>query len=89
MVLFGVGFGPTNPAVPAGQPYSGPPAGATESITVTVNGSAGNPFFTGMGSPGLFQFNLTIPSGLGTGDQPLLATVNGVSTQSGVMIALQ
>jgi uncharacterized protein (TIGR03437 family) len=48
-----------------------------------------NSFFTGVGLPGLFQFNLTLPSGLGSGDQPLLAKINGASTQSGVLIALQ
>jgi uncharacterized protein (TIGR03437 family) len=56
---------------------------------MTINGTAVFPFFSGVGTPGLFQFNLTIPSGLGTGDQPLLATLNGAATQAGVMIALQ
>jgi len=55
VVLFGVGFGPTNPTVPAGQPYSGAPAQAIDSITVTVNSILVSPFFTGAGSPGLFQ----------------------------------
>jgi uncharacterized protein (TIGR03437 family) len=39
--------------------------------------------------PGLFQYNITLPSGLGTGVQPLSATVNGVSTPAGVVITLQ
>jgi len=47
------------------------------------------PFFTGAQSEGFFQFNLTVPSGLGTGDQPLAATVNGVSTPMGVIFSLQ
>jgi uncharacterized protein (TIGR03437 family) len=89
VVLFGIGFGRTNPAVPAGQPYTGAPATAADSITLTVNQIPVTPFFVGVGTPGLFQFNMTIPSGLGTGDQPLLATVNSVSTQSGVLLALQ
>jgi uncharacterized protein (TIGR03437 family) len=37
----------------------------------------------------LYQFNLTVPAGLGTGDQPLTATANGAPTQPGVVIAPQ
>jgi uncharacterized protein (TIGR03437 family) len=37
----------------------------------------------------LYQINLTIPSGLGTGDKPLVATVGGVQAQSFVVISLQ
>jgi uncharacterized protein (TIGR03437 family) len=89
VVLFGIGFGPTSPPVSAGQPYQGSPALASDSVTMTVNGIPVTPFFAGVGLPGLFQFDLTIPSGLGTGDQPLLARVNGVYTQSSVVMALQ
>jgi hypothetical protein len=32
---------------------------------------------------------LTIPAGLGSGDQPLRATVDGASTQMNVVITLQ
>jgi uncharacterized protein (TIGR03437 family) len=89
VVLFGTGFGPTNPPVSAGQTYSGAAAQETDSPAITIGGKPVTPFFSGVGLPGLFQFNLTIPSGLGTGDQPLLAKVNGASTQSGVVISLQ
>jgi uncharacterized protein (TIGR03437 family) len=88
VVLFGIGFGPTSPAAPAGQPFSGA-APALDTINITVNGNSVKPAFAGLSAAGLFQFNLTIPSGFGTGDQPLLATVNGASTQSSVVLALQ
>jgi uncharacterized protein (TIGR03437 family) len=86
--LFGAGFGPTNPAVPAGQPFSGA-APVTDFISMTINGQPVTPSFAGLSAPGLYQFNLTIPAGLGTGDQPLTAADNGASTQPGVVIALQ
>ncbi len=89
VVLFGVGFGPTTPAIAAGQPYSGAPAKASDALTLTINGKQVTPFFVGVGTPGLFQMNLTIPSGLGAGDLPLLARINSASTQLGVVIALQ
>jgi uncharacterized protein (TIGR03437 family) len=47
------------------------------------------PSFAGLSGAGLYQFNLTIPAGLGTGDVPLTATVGGVTTQTGVVISLQ
>jgi uncharacterized protein (TIGR03437 family) len=89
VVLFGVGFGPTTPAIAAGQPYSGGPAKANDALTLTIDGKQVTPFFVGVGTPGLFQINLTMPSGLGAGDLPLLARINNASTQLGVMIALQ
>jgi uncharacterized protein (TIGR03437 family) len=87
--LFGVGFGPTNPAVPAGQ---SPPAAAptTNSVQIQVHGVNITPSFAGLASlAGLYQINITIPPGLGTGDQPLVATVAGAQTQSTVVISLQ
>jgi uncharacterized protein (TIGR03437 family) len=38
---------------------------------------------------GLYQINVTIPAGLGTGDLPLIATVDGVQTPPGVVVSLQ
>ena len=47
------------------------------------------PAFAGLSSARLFQLNLTIPPGLGTGDLPLRASVGGVQTPAGVVISLQ
>jgi uncharacterized protein (TIGR03437 family) len=48
------------------------------------------PAFSGITSAGLYQLNVVqLPAGLGTGDVPLLATVGGVQTQTGVVISLQ
>ena len=88
VVLYGGGFGSTTPFVPAGAPYSGA-AAAKDPITFTINGRSVTPTWAGMSGAGLFQFNLTIPSGLGSGDQLIQAIVNGVSTPSGVVLALQ
>jgi uncharacterized protein (TIGR03437 family) len=86
--LFGVGFGPTNPAVPAGQPYSGA-AATTNPVQLHINGTSVTPFFSGISGAGLYQINLTVPPGLGTGDKPLLATVGSVQTQSFAVLSLQ
>lgn len=86
--LFGVGFGPTTPAVPAGQAFSGQ-AVTTNTVQLSVGGKPVNPSFSGLSSAGLYQLNVTIPVGLGAGDLPLTATVGGVQTQTGVVISLQ
>jgi uncharacterized protein (TIGR03437 family) len=87
--LFGVGFGPTNPAVPAGKAFSGS-AATTGVIQLSINNIAVIPAFSGITSGGLYQINvLQIPSGLGTGDVSLSATAGGVQTPAGVVISLQ
>jgi len=86
--LFGVGFGPTSPAVPAGQTYSGA-AATTSPVTLLVNNVSVTPTFAGLSGAGLDQINFAVPTGLGTGDVPLLATMGGVLTQAGVVISLQ
>jgi uncharacterized protein (TIGR03437 family) len=88
VVLFGVGFGPTNPVVLAGQAFSGA-AATTNAVSLTINNVSVTPGFAGLSSAGLYQINLTIPAGLGTGDVPLQASVDGAQTQSGVVISLQ
>ena len=88
LVLFGVGFGPTTPPVAAGQAFSG--AAATNSaVTLLINSKSETPAFAGLTSAGLYQFNMTVPAGLGTGDVPLQATLGGVMTPSGVVLSLQ
>lgn len=88
VVLFGVGFGPTNPAVPAGQAFSGA-APTTNPVNLLIDNAGVTPAFAGMSGAGLYQINLTVPSDLGTGDVPLMASVGGAQTPSGVVISLQ
>ena len=86
--LFGVGFGPTNPAVPAGHSFSGA-AATMNMVQVKIGDTSVMPSYAGISGAGLYQVNITIPQGLGAGDKPLLATVGGSQTQSFVVISLQ
>jgi uncharacterized protein (TIGR03437 family) len=86
--LYGAGFGPTNPAVQAGQVFSGA-APTTNPVTLRINNVSVTPAFAGLSGAGLYQLNVTVPPGLGTGDVSLQATVGGVETPSGVAISLQ
>lgn len=77
--LFGTGFGPTSPPVPAGRAVSSA-APTTNPVQVLINNVSVTPSFSGLSGAGLYQIDLTIPAGLGTGDVLLVATVGGVQT---------
>jgi uncharacterized protein (TIGR03437 family) len=86
--LFGVGFGPTSPVVPAGQAFSGA-AATTNPVTLLINNVSVTPEFAGLSEAGVIQINLSVPAGLGTGDVPFVALVGGNETQRSVVISLQ
>ncbi len=89
LVLYGVGFGPTNPPVTAGQPLSGT-ANLITAPQITIGGVPVQLSFDGVvGYPGLYQFNFVVPAGVGSGDQALSAMVNGVTTPGNVFIPVQ
>jgi uncharacterized protein (TIGR03437 family) len=44
--------------------------------------------FAGLVSPGEFQFNVVVPSTAGNGDQAVVASYNGASTQPGALISI-
>jgi len=66
-----------------------PAPATTYSVKLAIGGTTVIPISSGLSEEGLYQINVTIQAGLGAGDQSLAATVDGVSTQSGVVISLQ
>jgi uncharacterized protein (TIGR03437 family) len=86
--LYGTGFGPTNPAVPAGQVFYGR-APTTKPVGLRIGNSSVVLTFAGLSGAGVYQINLTVPGGLGTGDVSLVATVGGKETPRTVVISLQ
>lgn len=85
--LFGVGFGPTNPAVVAGKTYTGA-APVTNTVTVSIGGVAAQVLFAGMVQSGVYQINIAVPA-VASGDQPLLASVSGMQTPLHVLLTMQ
>lgn len=87
ILVYATGFGPTNPPVPTGQLVSTaePLAG---SVQVTVGGAQATVVFAGLIAPGLYQLNVTVPP-VPNGDAAIVATIGGVSTQTGLSIAVQ
>jgi uncharacterized protein (TIGR03437 family) len=85
--LYGVGFGPTNPPVPAGHSFTGA-APVSNPVTVTIGGVSAQVLFAGITSAGLYQLNIVVPA-VGSGDQMLQANVGGVSTPTQVYVAIK
>ena len=78
IILYGTGFGPTNPPIAAGivtdklYPLNPLP-------TATLGGLPAKVVFAGLVPPlsQIYQFNITLPAGIGSGDWPLVLSVNG------------
>lgn len=87
LVLYGVGFGPTNPVVAAGAPYSGA-APTVSPITVTIGGKTANVLFAGIVEAGLYQITVVVPK-VPSGDQLLVAKAGTAQIQAGVAVPVQ
>jgi len=88
VTLFCVGFGPTNPSVPAGKPFSGS-APTVNPVQLRINAVSVTPSYSGITAAGLYPINFQVPAGAETGDRPLQAAVGGVQTPSGVVLSMQ
>ena len=88
VILYAVGFGPTTPTAPTGQTVPGgePLAGT---VTMTIGGVWVTPTFAGLSSSGLYQFNVPLPASLASGNAAISATINGATTQTGVVLIVQ
>ena len=91
LILWGTGFGPTNPAAPVGvqlpsdQTYSTatPVSVMIGSNAATVYGAALAPGFAG-----LYQVAIQVPASLANGDYPVVATINGVQSPNTTLLTV-
>lgn len=94
VVLFGTGFGPTDPAVASGA-LTPDAARLRETPTVTIGSTtlaAADVLYAGL-SPGsisgLYQINVRVPASAPDGDVPVTIRVGSASTQTGVTIPVR
>jgi uncharacterized protein (TIGR03437 family) len=91
IILWGTGFGPTNPVAPVGAET---PVGTTYFAAGEVGVTLGNTPVTVYGAaltPGcaaLYQVAIQIPESMGDGDYPIVATVAGAQSPAGVLITV-
>jgi uncharacterized protein (TIGR03437 family) len=93
LILWGTGFGPTNPAVPAGQvpPPTGPSVtGGGVPVTVTVGGVSAQ-LISAVLSPytAVYQIAIQLPSTLPNGDIPVKASIGSYQSPDNVYIYVQ
>ena len=86
VMLYGTGFGPTNPAVDPSKVFSGAAPTKTP-VSVTIGGQPANVLFAGLSGAGLYQINVTVPA-VAAGDQPVTASVNGVPVTQKVYVTV-
>jgi uncharacterized protein (TIGR03437 family) len=92
IILWGTGFGPTNPTAPVGVQL---PADKTYStanpVTVTVGATPAQVYGTALapGFAGLYQVAIQIPPSAPDGDLPVVATVSGIQSPARTLITVQ
>lgn len=93
IALFSTGMGVTNPAAPNGQFLTGPlPLAATPSVT--IGGLTAQVTFAGLISPGLYQINTVVPTGLsfagvtGNADIPVFVQAGAAKSQRNAVISV-
>jgi uncharacterized protein (TIGR03437 family) len=84
--IYANGFGATSTAIVSGSLTQG--GTLNPAPVVKIGGTTATVVFAGLVAAGEFQFNVVVPS-IADGDQAITATVNGVNTQSGGMLAVQ
>jgi uncharacterized protein (TIGR03437 family) len=85
-MLYGTGFGPSDPPIPAGQAVVNA-AGLAQPVTVTIGGLQAEvkSFYV---FPGLYQFNVTVPTVLPDGDAKLSLSIVGNTTQDDLLLSI-
>ena len=84
IVLYATGLGATNTSQDG--LVVGAPVMTTTTPKVTINGVAASVTFAGLTSAGLYQINVVVPAGTPSGDQALVLTIGGSSTQASALI---
>jgi uncharacterized protein (TIGR03437 family) len=89
VIAYGVGWGATTSTDPIGKLASGI-ARLTNPYSLTLGGIPVTVSYAGLspGSAGLYQINFSVPSGLTSGNLPLVLTVNGVSSPPAAYITV-
>jgi uncharacterized protein (TIGR03437 family) len=87
ITMYANGFGSTSiPVVSGSETQSGT---LSPLPVITIGGVTATVTFAGLVAPGEFQFNVVVPPSLANGDQPTIATYNGLTTQAGTLITVQ
>lgn len=87
IILYGTGFGPTNPPIPAGQVVR-TAAPLANQVTIRIGNIPADLLWAGMSGAGLYQFNVKVPDNLPDGDALVVAEIGGMRTQDGTFVTV-
>jgi len=88
--LWGTGFGPTNPVVPAGQEPAVVAPPTQKPVRVALGGTAVPVLGEVLSNyAALYQVAIQIPASMPDGDYPIVATVNGTESPSNSILIIQ
>jgi uncharacterized protein (TIGR03437 family) len=88
VILYATGEGPVTPPIPDGVPAPSSPLSIINAqVQVTIGGVAAQVAFKGAAPSlvGVAQFNVIVPAGLTPGDQPVFITLDGISSNTGLI----
>lgn len=87
IVLYGVGFGPVTPGIPAGQLVG--ESNSLADFHISIGGMPCQVEYDGLAPnyTGLYQFNITVPQ-VASGNQPLTFTVDGLDGSQTLYVAV-
>jgi uncharacterized protein (TIGR03437 family) len=89
IVVYGTGFGATQPPISAtAMVPSALPLANQQDLRVRIGGVDCAIAFAGLISPGLYQFNVVVPA-LPDGDLPIVAELRGLLTRADLMVTVQ
>jgi uncharacterized protein (TIGR03437 family) len=83
--LYLTGLGATSPAVSPGLVFSGTYFVLSPMPSVTIGGANAQVSFAGLVGAGLYQINLTVPSGMVTSSYPVVVTQSEISSPSALL----
>lgn len=91
LILWGTGFGPTNPAAPVGVQLPSDQTYSTATpVSVMIGSNAATVYGAALASgfAGLYQVAIQVPASLANGDYPVVATINGVQSPNTTLLTV-
>jgi uncharacterized protein (TIGR03437 family) len=91
ITIYGVGFGPVTPNIPAGQIVQQLNPTGLPSFQLSISGTPATVMYAGLapGAVGLYQFNVVVPSVASSDTATLTFSVNGTSGTQSLHIPIQ
>ena len=84
--LYANGLGATSPAAPAGVVLTAAyPIPDLSQVKVTIGGVDAPVLYAGLVGAGLYQLNVLVPSGIRSGDLPVVMTIGGQATKTATL----